>query len=211
MKMSITRALVELKNYDDKITRAIHGGRYVAYTTGQNQNLKVSTGKSVEETNREIQSSFDKVNSLMANRAKLKAAIVKSNANTIVNILGTSMTVAEAIDYKTQLPLMEAFYSSVSTQNMKAKRDVETANAKLEEIIEKHVSTVYGNDKSKVSKEVVDEVRAVQERQLLAKVLDPVNVDAFLSEYNDKVSNLRGEIDFTLSESNARTEIEVDL
>lgn len=42
MKMSITRALVELKNLDNKIKQAIQGVHFIGVTTGKDNNKKCS-------------------------------------------------------------------------------------------------------------------------------------------------------------------------
>ena len=100
-KISVTRALVELKRLDERIGKAISGGLFIARTVGRDTNKKVvGSSDSVAAVEKRIQGSFDKVTSLITNREKIKSALVMSNATTHVSIMGRNVTVAEAIELK---------------------------------------------------------------------------------------------------------------
>lgn len=210
--MSVTRALVELKRFEERITRAINEGLFVTSTVGLEANRKVNgLNKTVAETSQMIQGSFDKVDSLIKNRAAVKAAIVKSNAATKVNILNQEMTVAEAIELKSTVNLRSLYLNQIRTQLQRARLTVDAANKALEESIDKLLTTAYGNEKGKVESAQFDAISAPQRRQRQAELLDPVGVESRIEKLQEEISQINSEIDFALSESNARTEIEVEV
>lgn len=210
-KMSVTRALVELKRTTERINQTLSGSIFAAVTVGLDQNRKVhGSNKSVAEVEAAIKGSFDKMDSLIANRQKLKAAIVKSNAVTEVKILGKVMTVAEAIELKSTLESRRAYLQYVRQHATSTRSIVDRGNQQLEESIEKLLTTAYGSDKAKIDPSVAESIAKPQRQQKQMAMLDPVDIDAKILKLQDEVSQIESEIDFVLSESNARTEIEVD-
>lgn len=209
MQMSITRALVELKRFDERTTRAIQEGLYVAIEVGRGDKSRIQgTTENRVQVGTKIQGSFDKVNDLIAQRAKIKSAIVKSNATTEVEVLGRKMTVAEAIEFKSQLPLMQSFQMNVSAQLTQARNTVERQNAVLNEQIEKAATAAVG-DKTKVDTQLFESIANPRKDAAESKLFDPANAQVQLDKLAETISAIKSEIDFVLSESNARTVIEV--
>lgn len=210
--ISITRALVELTRLGDRINQAISQGTYVSRTQGKEAQKKVvGSNKTVADVTKDIQGSFDKVESLIKNRAALKAAIVLSNAETKVEVAGTEMTVAEAIELKSSVTYRESFLYQVRTQFTNAQSAVERDNAKLEEVIQALLTTAYGADKTKITEDTVKAISDPQRNSKEFALLDPVDAAKKIESLTEEVQQIKGELDFVLSESNARTEIEVEL
>ena len=211
-KMSVTRALVEMKRFTDRINQAIANGTFVSVAVGQDSVRKVPhSNKTVAEMVSDIQSSFDKVESLIANRAKLKASIVLSNATTQVTILGRTMSVAEAIELKSTVAQRESLLQTLSGKFVAAQRIVELKNDELAKKIDALMTTSFGSDKREVSKEMFDMISAPQKRNGEYSLIDPLNIQAKIDKVREEISQLSSELDFVLSESNARTELEVDI
>ena len=210
-QMSITRALVELKRFDERIAQAVSQATFVAVKVGRNDKTRIlNTNDKEDAVKAKIQGSFDKVNSLFVNRAALKAAIVKSNATVLVKVLDKEMTVAEAIELKSQIPLMSTYSYTMSTQATAARNLVEKANALLNDQIEKAATAAVG-DKTKVDEAVFLSIANPRKDMGEHAVFDPSNIQDQLDKLNERISVLKSEIDFVLSESNARTTIQVDL
>lgn len=210
-QMSITRALVELKRFDERIAQSISQASFVAVKVGRGDKTRIlNTNDKEDVVKGKIQGSFDKVNSLFVNRAALKAAIVKSNAAVTVKILDKEMTVAEAIELKSQIPLMQMYAHTLSAQNTQARNLVEKANAILNDQIEKAATAAVG-DKTKVDEAVFLSIANPRKDMGEHAVFDPSGIQDQLDKLTERVSVLKSEIDFVLSESNARTTISVDL
>ena len=213
MKMSITRALVELKRLNDRIEQAILQGKFVSRTVGHNKFQKVIgiPNVSVEQAKNKIQASFDKVDALIINREKIKSAIVLSNASTYVSVLGRSMTVAEAIELKSTVTFRQQYLNTLRNQLMLETREVDKANLELDTVITASLNTIYGNEKGKVDAEMHKAITLPQKEQKEANLLDPMNIQSRIEKLTDEISQLSSEVDFVLSESNAMTQIDVEL
>ncbi len=213
MKISVTRALAELKNLGDKVERAVSQGVFVAATKGQNEKKVVlgTTGKTVDDTVNLIKGSYDKVEALIRNREILKGAIVMSNANTNVSLRGKTFTVAEAIEMKSTVAIKERYLGFLAQQFNANRINVAKQNDAVDKAIEAALTTVYGNDKGKVEASMYEAIAAPQKKIGEANLLDPCNIQAKLDALRDEVDAIKTELDFVLSEANARTEIEVDL
>lgn len=207
--MSVTRALVELKNLQDRISRAISEGLYISYTIGKGNLEKTPQGVSKVELENTIKGSFDKVEDLMSYRSRLKSAIILSNAKTLVKVGETQMTVAEAIELKSTAAYKQQFLNSIKTQFAQAQSSVSVLNGKLDATIEQLLTQLYGSEKSKIEAETAKAVAEPQRNQKEATLFDPSDVKNKIEKLQSELDILNSEIDFVLSEANARTEITV--
>lgn len=96
-KMTVHKALAELKVLDDRILVAI--GACNLITTKKNNQDKVR-GKTVAEFTADAKSAYDKATDLIKRRNAIKDAVNVSNANTTVKIGDQEYTVVQAIDKK---------------------------------------------------------------------------------------------------------------
>lgn len=208
--ISITRALVELKRLNDRISTAISSGKFVSRTIGKNSFQKVvGSNESVEQTKSKIQASFDSVEALINERQKIKSQIVLSNANTKVKVLGKEITVAEAIELKGTVQFRTQYLNTLRIQLLSENKEVEKANVGLEVLIDSLMNTIYGADKSKIDATILANVANPQRDQKEVALLDPQGISARIKQVEEDISNLSSELDFTLSESNAKTTITV--
>jgi hypothetical protein len=210
--ISVTRALVELKRFDERITRAISEGKYVGVQMGTNSSAKVYKSQdTITAMQEKIRASFQKVEALIENRTALKRAIVMSNATTDVEIFGKVMKVAEAIEMKSTISQRQAFLNNMSSSFVTSRNLVDKENAALEDRINKLLETSYGGDKSKIDAAAYEVISKPQREMNSLSLIDPVGIEKKIDEQRDMVQNMVSEIDFALSESNARTVIEVML
>ena len=209
--ISITRALAEVKSLDDRITKAVQAGAFVAVTQGKGERRRMtSTSASIQTVEQSIKSAYTSINDMLNRRKALKAAVIKSNAETTVSIGGVSMTVAEAIERKNSIGLQATFYQFMRKNYIEAANAVTNGNRVLDDQIEKAVVAAYGNDsKNKPSKEAYDAVAEPRRNDHELSLLDPQNITAKIDELAAKLNTFSMEVDFVLSESNARNEIEV--
>ena len=209
-KMSVTRALAELKRTDEQIQRAQSGKSFVAVTVGKDNRQKVLNASApVATVKSDIQSAFDTIQALYEKRAKLKAALVQSNAVTKVNIAGAEVTVAEAIEMKRSIQSKRDFVQVLKAQLTNANAVVAKTNATMEAQIDAHIATIYGNDKGKAEAAMVDAIAKPQRDQKEAALLDPMNIAKVIEQLENEISLVDTELDFTLSEVNAKTEISI--
>lgn len=137
----------------------------------------IPSGNDVASAQQLIQGNFDKATQLISNRQKIKAAVVKSNAVTEVNLAGKVLTVVEAIETKTSLPYKELLLTTLVQQANSANTHVSNINNKMNEDIDKALQVVYGNEKGKVQSEMYEQVAEPQRKQKEGAILDPAKID----------------------------------
>lgn len=212
MQISITRALVELKRIDQRIMQAVANGQFVSRVIGQNtQQRNAISSESIEATTRKIRGAYQSIEALITNRQKLKSAIVLSNATTKVTILGADMSIAEAIELKGTIGFRSQYLTTLRKQLLAETTVIAKQNAELEVAIATSLNTIYSNDKGKVDAQMYALIANPQRAQKEASLLDPCSISDKILKVEKEIQDLTSEVDFTLSESNARTTIEVDL
>ncbi len=208
-KMSITRALAEIKRLDDRIEKAITS-EFVNVAVGRNEN-KRSTNRSetLQDTQSKIQSNRDTLTAMFDKRAKIKAAVVQSNAVTKITLGKEELSVAEAIEKKKSIDLKRRLSITLKQQLNRANELVKNLNEKLDQTIENNLATIYGNDKGKADASMYNAIAEPQKNQKEASLIDPIKIQKWIEELDEEISITDTELDFILSESNAKTEIEI--
>lgn len=215
-RISVTRALVELKRYEDRLQQALAQGTFAAVSHGEGEKTRVESVNrqrlpgNVGEVETLITASFQKVNQLIVNRAALKAAIVASNATTQIQFLDRTITVAEAIETKTSLAQLRQAYAVMNAQVVTATNTVAVADTKLKATIENLTAQALGGS-GKADAAAQEAIAQVQNKAHRPQVIGHTIAQKNLEALQDRISAVEAELDVTLSEVNARTEIEVEL
>ena len=121
-KITITEGLVELKLLDSRIRKAtVKDWAIGVYSKDVTQENK----KKFEEVTK---ANYQSIKDLINERAKIKSAIVKSNAKTQVKVGEKKMTVAEAIERKSSIDYEKDLLSEWKTSLAQATNTVEKGN-----------------------------------------------------------------------------------
>ena len=209
--MSVTRALAELKRLDDRLNRmTTDQSIFVSVAVGKGDKQKVlGVSDTVQNVVSQIQSNRDRVNSMIEMRAKIKAAVVASNAATKVKLGAREMTVAEAIELKKSIDVKRNMLNTYRRQVIQANALVYSQNATLDAQIETNLATIYGNEKGKVDASMFEAIAKPQREQKEASLIDPIKINDLIKSLEEEISLVETELDFTLSEFNAKTEIDI--
>lgn len=213
--ISITRALVELKRFDQRINSEVSSGVFAAVKVGTTESARVASSGNVRHNSADlalsrINGSLQSVNALIKNRAAMKAAIIKSNAATQIEFMGTKISVAEAIEMKASKTYLQHLARYISAHLVWARNEVSQADAKLEVSINSLAQAAVGST-NKVDAVTLSTITTAQNAISKATIVGEDLAEKHLKEVNDRISAIEAELDFTLSESNARTMIEVEL
>lgn len=205
-RMLVTKALNELKLLDARITRAINDGGYVA--AAKTSEKKVAPGVTKEEYSESAISSYQSVMDLIERRARIKAAIVSSNASTEVEVNNEKMTVAEAIERKSSIEYEIKLLRTLKKQYDNAKSTAVSQNLMLEDRIDKYIEAMLGKEaKSKKDDftEMIEPIRTANEYSLV----DPINIEEKIKELSERIEGFNSEVDSVLQVSNCVTWIEI--
>lgn len=207
-KMTVHKALAELKTLDDRINSEITGSIFVK--ANRHNNMKIF-GKSVEDFRADTTSSLQSVMALIERRNAMKRAAVLSNAATKVEIGGVEYTVAEAIEMNNHgMENWIDFRDFLRDQYSSVKRMVESENGeKLANACENYIQTMFGS-KDKINNPDIETARKMYINSHSYDVVTGFNIEKIISVITKKIDDFKAEIDSALSVSNALTIIEFD-
>lgn len=204
-KITIHRALTELKNLDSRIDRAT--SELVVALPNRKSNDKIS-GIAIEDYKKHMQGTHDKVVDLIAYRNKLKSAIVQSNAETKVKIADEEMTVAQAIERKDSIRYEKTLLQKLQHQYRQALTRVAQENDALPQKLEVYLVNILGNKEKQVKDEVELHTETFMKRNEF-ELVDPINSAKVIKELEERIDEFDSEVDSVLSESNATNFIEI--
>lgn len=202
-QISITRALAQVKSLTDRIQRGTNGNAFIAISVGG----KHQSGKSIQEVELGLKAALQSVEDLVKERNKLKSAIVKSNAVTSVAINGVTMTVAEAIERKSSIALEQNLLNQLAAQQSQAILQVERVNVEVQKATEALLNTAVGKDRQNTEAELAA-ITEPFKRGREAKLIDSNELTATIARMSKDIDAFRLEVDYALSEVNAKTLIE---
>jgi len=206
-RISITEALTELKLYDQKINKALSSAYFVG---GKKKSSNIVSIFKLENFEANAKASYQSVSDLIENRAKLKSAIVQSNATTMVEIAGKKYTVAEAIERKNSIMYDKMLLQTMKAQWGEANIKVEKENNRVDAQVDKMLETFLGKDSEKKVSEadlnaISEPYRAKNEWELV----DPLNLFAKIQALEADIDAFEADVDVRLSISNSVTYIDV--
>ena len=203
--MTIHRALTDLEMLHKRIEEA---NRNVTAVVARHRNDKKVNGIEVEEFVKNMQSSYDKVVGLIAYRNRLKALVVESNARAVVKVGSREMNVVEAIERKQSIQYEKTLLATLLQQyNITVKR-VAKNNDELPEKLETYLINILGNKEKQTPEEVALHTDTFMKRNE-QELLDPLKVKKVIEAMEGSVNEFKSEVDAVLSESNAKTFIEL--
>ncbi|WP_374965239.1 hypothetical protein [Lysinibacillus sp. RS5] len=204
-KISIHRALTELKMLNHRIEAATN--EVSAVLANRKSNSKIN-GVEMQEYEKQMQASYDKVVSLIDYRNRIKALVVESNAKTKVIVGKEEMTVAEAIERKQSIQYEKKLLEVMQQQYRSAVNMVAKENDALPAKLETYLVNILGNKEKQSPEEVKLHTETFMKRNEY-ELIDPMNVKKKIEALNNRIEEFESEVDAVLSESNATTFIEV--
>ena len=206
-RMSVARALVELKMLEKKIGKAIGLLDPVTMTIGG----RLPTGiRNQTEFEKEAKAGKQKIDALISRRRAIKAAVVNSNAGTKVCIGGKEMTVAEAIERKNSIEVDREFLEHLVSNWTAVEARIISRNNKMEERLQANLQELYGKESSsKIKSEEYEALARPFRKDNEAKLVDPLGVKNIITKMREDIDDFESNVDITLTESNARTDIEI--
>lgn len=208
-KMTVHKALAELKVIGDRITNAISTGVYCRANKHSNEKIG---GVSVDDFKKLIQGSWDKANDLIKRRNAIKKAVVYSNAITKVKIGENEMTVAEAIEMKNSgMQFKKVLLNTLNSQYTQAVQITDRENGDtLQQKAENYVIGLYGSKEGKTSSDEIEKVKKEFVTNNTFELIDPIKVKEKIEALEKEIVEFESEIDAALSVSNAITELTIE-
>ena len=203
VKMSITRALAQVKLIESKLGRAFAG-----FDVEINGKLKYFPNFTTEQFEKEALVEVNSFEDLFKNRLKIKSAIARANIDTKISLFGTEYSIIELIDLKNSSQYKKNVYTNLINNYNKCKSDVVNQDVKIENEVSKQVEVANSN-KTQVSKDLTTTLTETYKTLWGGKIIG-LDINKISKEKED-LDKLVAEIDMVLSEINSKTEIEVEL
>jgi hypothetical protein len=197
----------ELKTLDSRINKAINSAHFVDVTRNKHD-MALKTSVTKDEFVKSADASVKSINDLISRRNSIKSAILISNATAKVKIDDKEYTVIEAIERKNSIQYERSYLDKMRMELQKCRHDIEANRVQVDANIQRLVEASYGRE-AKPSKEDFDAIADPQRKQHDLKLLDPCKIDELIQNLDEKIDNFLKEVDICLTESNSRTEIEV--
>ena len=207
-KMTVHKALAELKTLDDRINSEITGSVFVR--ANRHNNMKIF-GKTIPDFMADTESSYQSVKALINRRNAMKRAVVLSNAITKVEIGGVEYTVAEAIEMNNHgMENLVELRNCLREQYSSVKRMVESENGdKLVKACENYIQATFGT-KEKINNPDIETAQKVYMANNTYDIVTGLDIEKVIKELTDRIDAFKAEVDSALSVSNALTVIEFD-
>jgi hypothetical protein len=209
MKMSVTRALAELKTLDVRFSKSVDELNLVAVKQGNKLRSPNSSYKE-EDFVKNAKGGLQSAMALYDRIITIKTAIDQSNSVTKIKIGNKEMTIQEALVLKKYINLRNSLVMKLQRIAQKARDSYEVAESENQNTIEKMISSQLGKDstdaqKASARKEAEDYI----EKTKCVSLVDPCGIDALIKNLGDDITEFTTNIDYALSESNSTTFIEI--
>ena len=198
--ISIHRALTLISKSNETLSSAISRGMFVSTVQGVLRRPTDSSFKTELELVTRIQSDTDKVESLLNLIAKLKAAVASKNLETKVQFDGREVSITELLAIKATLSQRQQYLNAVRQQSQRSNLVAE----KQQQENNRTVGSATGADAATVLKQL-EQLNAVE--VITANKESAAMKIQRLQEQNEFLVN---ELDYTLSEINLSTYIDID-
>lgn len=215
-KMLVTQALDERDLLVKKINDKIEGAEFID-TIKRNEEKVLNARTLKEEFVTQAESAYQQIMDLIERYQRIDAAIVASNARTVIHTSYGDYTVAGAISLRSRLRDNNHIESGTNFEVHLMKkladdldmsvRVVEDKNKSLQATAENMRLSILGKD-SKLKEDKPLEVVEAYVRENTTELVDPLNTVDKVEKLKDKILTLLSELDTQIKVSNATTFIE---
>ena len=209
MEYSISQALAELTLLQKRIIKETNNFLAIDIVKGKGKNV-VKSNLPITDFEKNVTSSYQKINDLINRRKKIQSAIMKSNAQTKVKINNEEMTVVDALALKENIKFSQNLLEQITRTNTARINDMEIGNRNVEANLQRLLESQFGKDNTNNNVDDMKKVESFYNETNLYKLVDPLNVSELIKKLDENIDNFENTIDYILSTSNATTTIIID-
>ena len=217
-KMLVTQALDQRDLLVKKICCKIRKASFTE-TKKHNEEKVMERRVTQKEFEKEARSSYQQIIDLIHWYDKVDQAILRSNAETIIETSYGAMSIANALALRSRLNCSNAYDSDSNFEgNLMMKlqeelnekiRVMEQKNKGLQNTAETMRLSILGKD-TKTKDETPLKVVDVYVQENTTELIDPLNVRKKINELNERRETILNELDTKIKVSNATTFVEIN-
>lgn len=205
MKMSLTRLLNEIKLANAKVQKKLtEDVKY--FDVMASGKLKVY--KSEEDMKKTVTAQLDSITDTIKLRDKYRKLLLQANNTTTITVNGVKLTIAEAIAKKESIKQEQDLVKVIRRQLQMAEANVTNIDNNNESKLDDIIKSAMGKDRKTDSTEIESLTKMFRENNKVTLV-DAGGAKKFLEDKEEEIEKFISDIDFSLSEVNAKTEVEV--
>lgn len=215
MKMTLHRALAMRKTTKERIKTELATARFIEVAIGT---ADAVNGVPIEQIKKKIRSSYDKITALIDNLEALNRAISRANAGvtdtssiTEAEIGDKKYILADLIQLTEVIGFKRSFLAAMSSGNSKAIVKVGLTAEAVAKRCDEFLAGMAGGDKSKLTKEDIDNYTKSFHENNDARLIDPLGLQTLIPKMEKEIADFATEVDSKISELNALTQIEVEI
>ena len=200
---TITEALQELRLLSSRINKAINQTKFIGA-------WKSEDSTAIDRVCPDATAAFQSVNDLIERRARIKAAIMQSNASTTVEIGGKMYTVAEAISTKEYINDRKELLDTLKQQKAEVMETVVSYSTERQRKIDNLIERSFGREGAQ--KQNPEDIKAISEMYMkknVIAVVDPIKIDDQIKRLEEEIDLFVHSVDHRLSYINAVTKITI--
>lgn len=150
--------------------------------------------------------------SLINCRNAIKKALTLANATTSVIIDGQTMTIAEAIYFKTQgLENDKLLLSVMSEQYSRVVNVLNQNNGdKLSKECEQYITNTFGTKETRTDTDDIEKARQSYIESNTYDIIEGIKTKETIETLKDKIDKFEAEVDSAITVANATTEISIE-
>lgn len=207
-KITLARALTELKMTEKRIDDFFETNKnYFVGWKKTNSTFLNETSTTVAEFEVASVKNMDSINGLIDFWMKLKSAISKANNEFVVTVNKEEMTISEAIFKKSQMAFKKRLLDKLRAEHQKFIQTNESVNNNILANAEGIAKQMAGNKVP--SPEVIKGFQDAFAANFKIEFVDPIHVEQKIENLKTEIDTFTSEIDYILSEANAKYTIEV--
>lgn len=206
-QMTLAKALVELKLLDSRVEKARCAFVPVAIKKGPK--FLSSAITSQEAFEQETVADWQKLRNYYERRRKIKGAILKANATTVLTIAGCEYTLAEAIDMKRAMDVEQDMLDTVKGKVRTAQTEVDRLNVGARDKLLKLLESMYAKRENQLSESDHEAVSKPFNEANEASLVDPIGIEKVMKDSQERIDLFHADVDVALSVCNATTSIEI--
>lgn len=205
MKMSLTRLLNEIKLANAKVQKKL--SEDVKYFDVMASG-KLKVYKSEDDMKKAVTAQLDSITDTIKLRDKYRKLLLQANNTTTITVNGAKLTIAEAIAKKESIKQEQDLVKVIRRQLQMAEANVTNIDNNNESKLDDIIKSAMGKDRKTDSTEIESLTKMFRENNKVTLV-DAGGAKKFLEDKEEEIEKFISDIDFSLSEVNAKTEVEV--
>ena len=206
-KFTLAQLLATIKVYEARILKATPAS-YIGMGQGLGENRIAEGGQKPEVLETLFTGNWQRIQTLLINRAAMKDALIAANNSTMVTIGASTMTIAQAVERKQATKFQSSLLAQFKSQVLKVNTVMESKSAGLKMSLDKLVTdSTTSSTKAAVMEANRADLRSIHEPFLI----DPMKMVDQVRILEDGLEDFLNNVDYALSAVNALTTVEVEM